>query len=129
MSEKPKEDKNSKLVVKTTVQILLFKEDRIFIAYCPSLDISGYGYTEKEAKSSFQITLDEFIEYTTENSTLQSELEKLGLMMEGSKIPKFTAPSDKLMLLKNKELENIIKYRVYKAYQQKLTLKISLNGM
>jgi hypothetical protein len=64
--------------VKIDITLLLFREDNVSIAYSPAFDLSGYGNTEKEAKDSFKIAIEEFIRYTTNKNTFFSELKRLG---------------------------------------------------
>ncbi len=58
--------------------LLSFKEDNIFIVYAPTLDLSGYGDNQEEANSSFDTSLDEFLDFTIKNNTLNTELKRLG---------------------------------------------------
>ena len=46
--------------------------------HSPNLDLTGYGYTKKEAKESFDIVLKEFFDYILENDTLEEVLSQLG---------------------------------------------------
>ena len=39
------------------ISVYVFKEEDVYIAYCPSLDLSGYGESEMEAKKSFDSDL------------------------------------------------------------------------
>ena len=55
--------------------------------YAPALDLYGYGYTQEEAKKSFHIHLEEFIDYTIKNKTLHKELERLGWQLKKNKQP------------------------------------------
>ena len=70
--------KKGLVTVNVSVPLLSFKEDDTFIVYSPALDVSGYGDTEEEARKSFEITLEEFINYTLNKKTFQSELTRLG---------------------------------------------------
>ncbi|RME15031.1 MAG: hypothetical protein D6799_06490 [Bacteroidetes bacterium] len=48
------------------VQLFLIKfvdENGVHIVYSPHLDLAGYGENEKEAQESFNIHLNEFIDY------------------------------------------------------------------
>lgn len=47
-----------------TLKVVFFEEDNIFYAYLPSLDLTGYGNTDVEAKESLKVVLDEFLRYT-----------------------------------------------------------------
>jgi hypothetical protein len=73
------------------MDLLIFKEKNIHFVYAPALDVSGYGLTKKEAESSFLITLKAFLEFTSENKTLESELLKLGWKTENG--DNFNPPS------------------------------------
>lgn len=44
-----------------TVKVLIFKEGETFIAYCPSLDLSGYDTTEDKACADFEYVLKEWL--------------------------------------------------------------------
>jgi len=70
--------KKGLVTVNVSVPLLSFKEDDTFIVYSPALDVSGYGDTEEEARKSFELTLEEFINYTLNKKTFQSELTRLG---------------------------------------------------
>jgi len=58
--------------------ILHWKEGDIHYAMSPTLEITGYGKTEVEAKSSFEVMLQEFVTYTYRGKTIFLELERLG---------------------------------------------------
>lgn len=58
--------------------VIKFEEESLFFIYSPALDLTGYGKTEGEAQSSFEETLSQFLNYTTNKKTLVSELKKLG---------------------------------------------------
>ena len=60
--------------IKINVSVFLFKEDEVFHAYCPELDLIGYDYTEDGAKKSFEWVLKDYLDYTVENGTLEQDL-------------------------------------------------------
>ena len=60
--------------IKVDVSVFLFKEDDVFHAYCPELDLIGYDYTEEGAKKSFEFVLKDYLDYTVENGTLEQDL-------------------------------------------------------
>jgi hypothetical protein len=60
------------------LSLYTWKEEGIYYIYSPSLDLTGYGNTAKEAKESFEITLKEFVDYTYNKKTIFDELEHLG---------------------------------------------------
>ena len=66
------------------IGVIFFKEDDAILAYCPSLNLIGCGNTEQEAKESFDIVFEEYINYTTENNTLIKDLEEHGWKIQGN---------------------------------------------
>jgi hypothetical protein len=74
--------------------IIIFKENDTEIAYCPALDLSGYGMDESSALDSFNISLSEFLKYTLNKKTLFSNLKELGWIIDKKKPmhpPEFSA--------------------------------------
>ena len=67
-----------KHTVTFNLDVITFEEEGICYMQCPPLDITGYGYTSKEAETSFEIMLQEFLRYTINKRTLFVELERLG---------------------------------------------------
>lgn len=53
--------------IEGTLPLLVFKEEGVWYALCPVLDITGYGNTEIEAKGSFDVMVREFFRYAVEN--------------------------------------------------------------
>lgn len=80
------------MTIKLNVPLIIFREGSTVIAFCPVLDLSGYGKTEREAKESFEIVVSEFLDYTTKKRTLDKELKKLGWSV--SKNAKKASPPD-----------------------------------
>lgn len=60
--------------IKISVSVFLFKDGDTCIAYCPSLDLSGYDTTEEKAKADFQYMLKDWLKTQTENNTLDQDL-------------------------------------------------------
>lgn len=80
------------------IMLVLFHftdEKNIHFVYSPGLDLTGYGNNEEEAKNSFKIAFDDFINYTLSKKTLGKVLKDLGWKIKGSlKNPKkITAPT------------------------------------
>jgi hypothetical protein len=76
---------NEKFIVKVRLDIISFEEEGTRICYSPALDLSGYGVDEEKAKKSFEVSLKEFLRYTTNNNTLIEELKKLEWEVKGRK--------------------------------------------
>ncbi len=66
----------TKIIIKVDVAIL--KEDNYFVAYCPALELSGYGDTEKKAMASFKKEVNIFVDETHKRGTLEKYLLKNG---------------------------------------------------
>lgn len=98
-------------VTATNVIVFFFKEDNAHIAYSPALDLSGYGYTEDEAKDSFEVALKQFIEITTKKNTLLSELKRLGWRLKGKDFKLVKAPPLEELLVSNASLAKLIEER------------------
>lgn len=62
------------------VQVLFKKEGDFYVAYCPALELSGYGYSKSDAKKSFSENLEIFIEEVNEKGTLDKVLLDLGII-------------------------------------------------
>lgn len=68
--------------VAISVSVYIFKENNTYIAYCPSLDLSGYDLTDKGAKDSFNFILKEWLHEQLANHTLRTDLERHGWEMK-----------------------------------------------
>jgi hypothetical protein len=99
--------------------IIKFEEDNLFFFYTPALDLTGYGKTEAEAEQSFQQTLGQFLDYSTNNKTLYSELKKLGWIVKGKQV---RVPSLKEMLINNQYLTEIFEEKNYSKFDQVVSL-------
>ena len=64
--------------VSADITVMLYQQGDYIMAYCPALDLSSYGKTEKEAIKSFDEALDIFLEYCRENGTLEQNLVACG---------------------------------------------------
>jgi hypothetical protein len=90
--------------VEVAVPVIFFEEDGVHFANIPPLDLIGYGNSEKDAKHSLDVMVEEFIRYTTENKTLESELKKLGWQ-------RIVYPSLTELIDRNDQLKNIVNNR------------------
>ena len=84
--------------------VYLFKEDNVFITYCPALDLSGYGYDEREAKLSFAEVMRQYLDYCLHKHTLVKDLQRLGWNIKSMK--KCTVYFKIIFLIILKWLEN-----------------------
>lgn len=56
------------------IEFKVFKEDGVYIAYCPSLDISTCAETRSGAISAFAEAFQIYVDYCIEHGTLPGEL-------------------------------------------------------
>lgn len=108
--------KREKNIIKMDLPVMLFKEKKVFIAYIPVLDISGYGNTETESLSSLHIVLEEYIDYTIKKNTLVADLKGLGWKISKRSKP-FIAPELTDLISSNGYLHDIFNKRNYSVQQ------------
>jgi predicted RNase H-like HicB family nuclease len=99
-------EKNS---IKITIQIVLFQEDNMWVAYCPALELSSYGDDQQDAKTAFREALDIFLKETDRKSTLERYLLKLGWQLQIKPKPVYNQPyfslqDNKKLFVKNPEI-------------------------
>ena len=56
--------------------VIVFKEDETFVAYCPELDISSCGNTVEHAKEMLKTAVRLFLEESEKIGTLEDILEE-----------------------------------------------------
>jgi hypothetical protein len=93
--------------IKVNLQVLFFQEEGIHYAYMPSLDLTGYGHSKKEASASLTIVFEEFLRYTLKKKTLLTELQRLGWKLK-SKTKPMLAPRMSDLIKSNEQLKEII---------------------
>ena len=102
--------KSGSMKIKADLPVIVFEEDGIFYSYCAPLDLYGYGKTEAESKKSFEITLAEFLRYTSNKKTLEKELRRLGWSIKKPKknVPQYIAPDFSHLVNQNEDLNRIL---------------------
>lgn len=94
--------------VDVRLSFISFEDSGSQVIYCPALDLSGYGKTEEEARSSFETVLEEFLRYTINKGTLVEDLESLGWKRSRSKSSaKMTPPAISSLLDTNETFREI----------------------
>ena len=88
------------VLVNTSLEIVFFRESPYYIAYCPALDISAAGKTQKQVKEEFAQVFAEYAEDCIKRWVLQ----------EGA----YTAPTMTQMLIGNDTLRDIIDNKDYR---------------
>jgi hypothetical protein len=101
------------------LSLVEFEEENVTIVYSPALDLSGYGYSQEEAKQSFSEALSEFFRYTNNKNTLDKVLKDLGWAVRGSKKkPKFNPPKDSDLVSLNPLYNDIVNTKSYKVSRE-----------
>ena len=92
--------------IKARVEVLIIKEEDTYVAFCPALDLSSYGETEKKALHAFGSALNIFFEETQRKGTLEKALLKLGWSLRQYPQPMYEPPkiasADLLRMFKSK---------------------------
>lgn len=101
--------------VKVKVSVFFYKEDDIHYAYCPALDILGYGNTDEEAKHSFEVMIDEILKDAIKEGTIFALLESCGWK---AAVP----PKTSEMIPRVKELADIVDNRAYKSVSTEIII-------
>ena len=108
--------KSNKAEVKVRLLLVQFKDENdVHFIYSPHLDLSGYGTDPDEAKKSFEIVFEDFVDYTVKKKTLGKVLIGLGWELRGSakKPKKVLAPSIASVIKDNRYVSDIFdKYQV-----------------
>ena len=94
------------------VRLLLvhFQDEKgVHFVYSPHLDLTGYGNSYGEAKKSFKITMEDFVDYTVKKKTIGKVVTELGWKVKGSikKPGKVIAPSISSIIGKNDHISEI----------------------
>lgn len=98
--------------VEIRVSLFLFKENANYIAYCPSLDLSGYELTEEKALADFDSMLADYLSWQLRNGTLRADL-----MSHGWKLGKVRGNEPALsdMLDMNEQLRSLVTHSFKKT--------------
>ncbi len=106
--------------------VILFSEGSTIIAYCPMLDLSGYGTDEASAKDSFRIVLSEFIKYSLEHDTFESELKRLGWKVSTGKTRLRTVqmPDISNVFSKNPKVHSLMKHGSFQKYDERVSIPV-----
>lgn len=86
------------------VQVILFEEDKMWIAYCPALELSSYGDDPEDARKAFDEAMAIFFKETDRKGTLERYLLKLGWQLQQKPVPVYNQPNFSL-----KENQNLLR--------------------
>ena len=114
---------DSKNKVTFDLPVVVYEENGLQVIYSPSLDLFGYGKTLSTARTSFTLTLEEFINYTTHKKTLDKVLKKLGWIVKKNN-KSFVAPSLGYMLDENKQFNEIFNTKDFKKFNEQIQVPL-----
>jgi len=115
--------KTSASKVNINVPIIEYQEDEMFYAYCPPLDLIGYGLTETEARESWETILCEYLQYGLNKKTLFKDLESRGWKIR--KKHTVQPPAFSWMLQNYDELGEIYNNHNFKKSEQSVTMPLA----
>ena len=102
----------SKDGVEISVSLFVFKESDTYIAYCPSLDLSGYDLTEESARADFDYMLADYLADQLPNGTLRTDLAAHGWKVGKTK---GNEPNLSDMLGMNEQLRSLVTHSFSKT--------------
>lgn len=117
---------NGKTRVNVKIGIYLFIDDNTYIAYCPALDLSGYGTTEKEAKDSFEQSFRMYIEYCLNKNTLVKDLQSHGWGIKSMKQKRIKSPDVKSMIERLPDFREVLENKNYVKYTENMGIPMSV---
>jgi len=109
------------------VKLLLFHfedENKVHFIYSPHLDLTGYDKNFEEARKSFEIVFEDFVDYTLKKNTLGKVLTGLGWKLKGSaqRPKKVIAPSITSVIKDNEYISEIFDKYPVNTYHQEVGL-------
>lgn len=91
--------------VSVKVSVFIFKDGKSWIAFCPSLDLSGYATTEKGAKKDFTWMLQDWLNTQISSKSLEQDLKQQDWIVGKGK---WSEPDVKELLSKNDLMDFVI---------------------
>ncbi|MFZ1728903.1 MAG: hypothetical protein WBQ23_07715 [Bacteroidota bacterium] len=64
--------------IRAVLDVLILKNEKVFVAYCPGLNLSTYGDNEDDVQSAFEDAVEIFFKDTHTMGSLDRVLTKLG---------------------------------------------------
>ena len=108
--------------LEVSLPLILFEEDGAQIAYCPALEVSGYGDTEDVAWESFKVCLGEFLQYTLRKKTFRKVMEQLGWTVRKSLAKPMTPPSMEQLLRENDNFNRVFNNYAFRKVNRNVML-------
>ncbi|HOZ15949.1 MAG TPA: hypothetical protein PLH91_03655 [Tenuifilaceae bacterium] len=102
---------HSKSTTTISVEVVIFKEDDNYVAFCPALNLSAYDSTIQGAKDAFEINMKIFMDETRRKGTFERYLLKLGWTLRQQPTIEYSQPpinSISFGSMVNKKIEKVI---------------------
>ena len=109
-----KSEANSQGGIRIKLPLIIFEEGGATICYCPALDLSGYGYDEKEALESYEYVTEEYFNHTIEKKTLEKDLKRLGWQVKNTHHKHIIPPPVTKLLESNSNFKRVFEKFDYK---------------
>ncbi len=106
--------------VQVHLPIIIFEEDNATVCYCPAMDLAGYGASEGEAKSSFEVMLGEYLDYTLKKKTFLTDMRRLGWTVKSKK--KLIPPTVTQSLERNDNFRRVFDTYNYRKVETSVSL-------
>lgn len=91
---------------KALLDVIFYRNDGCVVAFAPALDLMGYGKTEDEAKASFEVVLDDFLETTQRLGTLDKYLVSHGWSSSATEVS-YRQPEPVKLLQSNVQFRDV----------------------
>lgn len=117
--------KNKTGEVKVKLLLIHFKDENgIDFIYSPHLDLTGYGNNIADAKKSFEVVFEDFVDYTLKKRTLGKVLTHLGWELKGTlkKPKKVLVPSIASVIGNNNYVSEIFDKYPVKTFHKEVEI-------
>ena len=101
--------------VQVKLSLFTFIEDNVHVVYSPALDLYGYGNDEHEARHSFELSLGEYVKYTSNKKTIEQDLKKYGWKID-KRHKTLSSPDVSALLQTNESFREMVNNRPFKKY-------------
>ncbi len=101
--------------VQVKLSLFTFIEDNVHVVYSPALDLYGYGNDEHEARHSFELSLGEYVKYTSNKKTIEQDLKKYGWKID-KRHKTLSSPDVSTLLQTNESFREMVNNRPFKKY-------------
>ena len=101
--------------VSVNLSVILYEEEQMHYAYCAALDILGYGYSEEEARHSFEVMIRETLEDAITAGNLGTLLQCYGWK-------EHQPPKTSDLIAHSRTLVDIVDNKTYRTIQAPVTI-------